>query len=333
MCHILLDGEKRMSDSPLWLRITIISLALLFFAGCQSRQQAVELYVDAVMLKELNENEKAVQKLDKAITIDKHFSLAHSLLGEIYEQMKDYPKAAASYQNATQLNPWSFKDYFSLGRVYQTMKEFTLAVNAYRRAAQLKPDHLEANLNTAKCLYQINDYNEALVYGKKAEQINPDIGELQQLLGNIYDSQKDYEQSVRSYKRALEINGNDPAVMMSLAIAYLRTNRNEPAKELLKTVTRLQPANSSAWQYLGYCFLRLDDLNQAIVNYRKAIEINSRDWEAYRGLGVAYMLTALNDDDAGLKTQAIELWRQSLNIKPDQPKRDRLVKLIEKYSK
>ncbi|MFH1370842.1 MAG: tetratricopeptide repeat protein [Planctomycetota bacterium] len=322
-----------MSDRRLRLYITIICLTLLFTAGCASRQQAVELYVDAITLKEHKENEKAVQKLNRAVEIDKNFSLAHSLLGEIYEQMKDYPQAVASYETATQLNPWSFKDYFSLGRVYQTMKEFTLAVNAYRRAAQLKPDHLEANLNSAKCLYKINDYNEALVYGKKAEQINPDISELHQLLGQIYDSQKDYEQAVRSYKRALEINANDPAVMMSLAIACLRTNRNEPAKELLTNVTQLQPDNSSAWQYLGYCFLRLNEVDRAIVNYRKAIEINNQDWEAVRGLGVSYMLVAIKDDDPDLKKQAVELWRQSLSIKPDQPRRDRLVELIEKYSK
>ena len=322
-----------MSDRRLRLYITIICLALLFSAGCASKQQAVELYVDAVSFRELNENEKAVQKLNLAVKADNRFSLAHSLLGEIYEQMQDYRRAAASYENAARLNPWSFRDYFSLGRVYQTMKEFALAVNAYRRAAQLRPDHLEANLNTAKCLYQIKDYNEALVYGKKAERINPDIGELHQLLGHLYDSQKDYEQAVRSYKRALEINGNDPAVMMSLAVAYLRTSRNEPARELLATVAQLQPDNSSARQYLGYCFLRLDDVNQAIVNYRKAVEINRDDWEAYRGLGVAYMLTAIKDDDPGLKTQAVELWRQSISIKPDQPRRDRLVELIEKYSK
>ena len=102
---------------------------------------------------------------------------------------------------------------------------------------------------------------------------------------------------------------------------------------MFTTVTQLQPENSSAYQYLGYCYLQLDDVNQAIDNYRQAIKINNQDWEAYRGLGVAYMTKALAEEDAGLKAQAVELWRQSLSIKPDQPRRDRLIKLIEKYSK
>jgi hypothetical protein len=45
------------------------------------------------------------------------------------------------------------------------------------------------------------------------------------------------------------------------------------------------------------------------------------------------MTRAIKNDDAVLKAQAVDLWRQSLSIKPDQPRRDRLVKLIEKYSK
>jgi hypothetical protein len=44
------------------------------------------------------------------------------------------------------------------------------------------------------------------------------------------------------------------------------------------------------------------------------------------------MIKATKDNDASLKAQAVELWRQSLSIKPDQPRRDRLIKLIERYS-
>ena len=125
-----------------------------------------------VELRELNDNDKAIDKLNQAAKADKRFSLAISLLGEIYEQKQEYQKSAAAYGAATRLNPWSFRDYFSLGRVYQTMKEFTQAVKAYRRACELKPNNFEANLKTAQCLYEVNDYNQAIVYGKRAEKID-----------------------------------------------------------------------------------------------------------------------------------------------------------------
>ena len=340
----------------------LLFLNLLFSAGCAHEQQAVELYVDAVMLNELDENEKAVEKLDSAVRLNKRFSLAYSLLGDIYQKIKDYEKSAASYEQATKLNPWSFKDYFNLGRVYQTLKKFAQAVKAYVRACELRPDHLNAHIGAAKSYYELKDYNNALVYGQQAVQIDPNVSEIQEILADIYGLQKDYDQAIRSYKRALEINSNNPEVMTSLAVAYLKINRNEPAKELLTSVIQTQPDNNTACQHLGYCYLRLYNqtvksykttspadgndleikasmtkyLEKSIKSYSRAIEINDKDWQAHRGLGVAYMLRGKNEDgttDETLKAKAIQQWHLSLDIRPNQPHRERLLKLIRRYSK
>jgi len=69
-----------------------------------------------------------------------------------------------------------------------------------------------------------------------------------------------------------------------------------------------------------------------IESYGRALEIDDKNWEARRGLGVAYMLKALSDEDQVLKAKAVEQWHLSLDIKPDQPRRERLLRLIRKYS-
>ena len=53
------------------------------------KQQAVELYVDAVTLAEAGENQKAIEKLNLVLTSENDFSLAYSLLGEIYYKTRD----------------------------------------------------------------------------------------------------------------------------------------------------------------------------------------------------------------------------------------------------
>jgi tetratricopeptide (TPR) repeat protein len=343
--------------------LLVVFLIFLFLSGCSPKQQAVDLYVDAVMLRELNENEMAVEKLNKAVGLNERFSLAHSLLGEIYQEQGDYERSAASYERATELNWWSFKDYFNLGRVYQVMKKFAQAVRAYVRACEIKPEHLEAHLNAAESFYELKEYDSALAYGERAQQIDPNVSKVQKILGDVYESQKDYEQAICSYKRALEIDSNDTEVMVSLAVAYLRTNRNEPAKELLRLVVGTEPDNNRAYQYLGYCYLRFYEqavqaykreskrqdsdaevlnslakeaeqvVEKALESYNKAIAINDKDWEAYRGIGVANMIRALKEGNDMLKSKAVYQWRLSLKINPEQPRRERLDRLIEKYSK
>ncbi len=327
--------NREINAVGMFLLAVTIAVMLLSLVGCASPGKEIDLYVDAVMLRQQGENQKAVEKLGAAVQVNERFSLAHSLLGEIYQQMNDYQKSAASYEKATELNPWSFQDFFGLGRVYQVMKQFAKAVRAYARACELKPGHLEAHVGAAKCYYEIEDYNNALVYGRRAEQIDPDVSEIRKLLGDIYQSQKDYSQAIRSYKRALEVDSNNPEIMTSLAVAYLRNgaNYNEPARELLTSVIQIQPDNGPAYRYLGYCYLLLKDIDKSVASYSRAVEINDKDWEAHRGLGVAYVMKSADDQDPTLKTRAVEHWRRALEIRPDQPRRQKLLRLMEKYSK
>ena len=68
--------------------------------------------------------------------------------------------------------------------------------------------------------------------------------------------------------------------------------------------------------------------------YSKAIEIDQKDWDAHRGLGVAYILKGKTESgkvDSQLKDKAIYQWRRSLQINPNQIRGDKLRKLIAKY--
>lgn len=166
------------------------SLMLLPLAGCGQKQGAVSLYVDAVALRDAGQNRAAVEKLDAAVKSDPDFTLAHSLLCEIHQEMGDYDRSAAACTIAVQLNPWSFEDQFNLGWSFLMMKRYELAARAFSRACEIEPDHLAANVNAAMSYYEIRDYRRALFYGKRIRQIDPNtegiddfINDVQQALG------------------------------------------------------------------------------------------------------------------------------------------------------
>jgi hypothetical protein len=122
-----------------------------------------------------------------------------------------------------------------------------------------------------------------------------------------------------------------PQTSLQLAYGHLKTGRFQLAKEMLASVITAQPNNSTAHQYLGYCNLKLGDIDEAIENYATAVDLNGADWEAHRGLGVAYMVKARSDSDSDLAGKAVEQWRISLDIKPDQVNGWVLAKMIETY--
>lgn len=331
-------------------RIPRIVSALLLAAGvfsllgCASGPRAADLYVDALVLKETGQADQAVEKLDAAVKADPRFSPAYSLLGDLYQQAKDYENSARAYRKAAELNEWSFYDYFNLGKVYQIMERFADAVQAYVRACELDPDHFRAHLNTSRCYYELEQYDSALEYGSMARAIDPNVSDVEQVLGDIYEAKLDYDQAIASYRRALELEGNRPDIMMSLAVAYLRSARYNHAEELLSRVVEMQPENSQAHQYLGYCHLRLREQKQddearltevekAVQSYRRAIQIDDSDWMAHKGLGVALMMKMLATEDEQLKATALGHWKKSLQLNPDQPNSRKLRKLLSLYSR
>lgn len=348
--------------------IAILSITLIFiFSGCGGLGKGgepIEFYVNAITMQEMGRQQDAIDNLNIAIEKQEDFSLAYSLKGDIYQQMGDYEKSTTAYEKAAELNPWSFHDFFNLGKVYQMMKDFVKAAGAYAKACELEPNHLDAHLNTAKCYWQLGQYDQALLYGKQAQKINPDSPELHEVLGEIYQKKDDQESAISSYKRALELDSGNPDVMTSLGISYLKADRTEPARELFESAVKIDPQNSKSLRYLGYCYLKfyeqsgakyrqalqegnenkqyLEELKResenllalALENYRMAVNANSEDWDAHRGLGVAYIIEGKTDDgtvEEINKQKAITHWRISLQINPEQPRADKLRDLIAKY--
>lgn len=295
----------------------------------EQRSMAISYYVDAMMLNDLSDHQEALKKLDMATELDNGFTLAYSMKGDIYQKLQDYPASAAAYEKATELDPWSFKDFFNLGGVYEVMTEWVKAVKAYVAACNLDATHYQAHYKAAKCYYELKDYQPSKEYAQKAKAIDPNQAETEILLGDLLGLEKNHTEAIDSYRRALELEGNNPKVMVSLAAAYLRTSRFSAAKELLTDVLAGDPNNGLACQYMGFAQLKLKETDLAVENYKKAVQINDNDWMAHKGLGVAYMLQSIKNNDEKLKALAMEQWGISLQIKPDQPE---LKKLTEKYA-
>ena len=243
------------------------------------------------------------------------------------------------------------------------MQRWAQAVRVYVQACELRPDHVKAHVNTSRCYQELEDYDNALTYGQRAEQINGNLSEVQEVLGDVYEAKRDHDQAISAYKRALEIDSGNSRIMTSLARSYLRSQQVEPAEELLVSAIGIDARNGRAHKLLGYCYLQYYDrltesyteardsdadkahlksiwgqgrekVLRAIENYKRAIAIDEQDWDAHRGLGVAYMIEGKTENDTidqEKKDMAIFYWRTSLQINPDQPRGDRLRKLIAKY--
>ncbi len=296
----------------------------------RSKDEAVSMYVEAIMLNDLDKREEAIRQLNLALELDPTFAMAYSFKGDILQGMSKYEDSANAYEQASIYDPSSFKDFYSLGNVCRIIKQWARAAKAYVSACTLDPQNYPAHLRAALCYYELKDYNTSLTYAQKAKELDPNQADPELLLGDLFEAREDHIQAINAYRRALELEGNNPEVMISLARAYLRSSRYSAAKELLNGVISKNPDSGMAHQYLGYAQLRLKETEEALESYRNAVQIDENDWMAYKGLGVAYILISIkNQNDDKLQALALEQWNISLQINPKQPK---LVQLIKQYS-
>src|SRR3954467_14271935 len=88
-----------------------------------------------------------------------------------------------------------------------------------------------------------------------------------------------------------------PAAEPTVAAAAARLQAQDPggAARILEAVTAREPANLRAWRMLGSAYQQGKELDKALATYRRALEIDPNDAQAFYGIGTVYALKA----DAG----------------------------------
>lgn len=307
-------------------------LTVWLLGGCASKEErAVDLYLDAVMLGELGQDKLAIEKLQGVIELNERFTLAYSELGRAYQAVGDLDGAAAVLEKATELDPKSFPDQLDLAKVYQEQGRFALAGAAYARAGELKPDDLSVQLEAARCFLKAERPAKAMSHCEAARELDKTSREAAVLLAHIHEGQKAYGKAAEVYRQMLAIEAENADLMQGLGLAYVKNGEFELARDAFTSLVKVRP-DGVALRNLAFSFLNLGNPDEAIKTYDKALALDAEDWEAHRGMGVAYMVKAGQTDDEQFKAVAVQHWREALAINPDQPKRQTLEKLIREHS-
>ena len=167
---------------------------LLIFTGCSMNpfggNTAVEHYVNALSAEQAELYEDAVAELEKAVEADHEFSLAHSMLGDLYRQQGNYEKAAHAYRRA-----------YDLFKHDETYKQNT--INAFVAYGDER--------------YASYNHDDAVEAFREAFKIDPTNVDTKQKLADAYNRRgidhKDwerYEKAVLDFKEALRLFPDNP---------------------------------------------------------------------------------------------------------------------------
>jgi len=86
-----------------------------------------------------SEHEKAVMYFRRALTLDRSFLSAWTLMGHEYVEMKNTHAAIESYRRAVDVNRKDYRAWYGLGQTYEVLEMHYYALFYYQRAASLRP--------------------------------------------------------------------------------------------------------------------------------------------------------------------------------------------------
>ncbi|MCL2701886.1 MAG: tetratricopeptide repeat protein [Phycisphaerae bacterium] len=282
----------------------------------------------------------ALAELDKALQADPTLSVAHAATGDIHRRQGNIEMARQAYEAACSANPYYFKPHYNLGVLYQQLAEaaetdslfqkyLLRACELYLRANAIKTNDYDTNLNLAACYFQLGKYHQAEEYCQAAIAIDDDRPQAWSNLAIIYDNQNKLTEAIAAYRQALERDVHQPRLHMNLAASYLRQGWVKDAVASFKAAAVMDKTLVEPHLQLGACYYRLKDLNNAQASYEHAASLAPKNAEAFRGIGIVCMAKYIADkDNPDLREQALDAWKRSLQLKPNQPD---LVKLLEKY--
>lgn len=147
----------------------------------EAQRQAQSLVQQARELYKNDEDERALEVLKQAITLDPNHAEAHlrlgmslAALGKKDESEEQYKKALELFKKKIQNESKDSADYFYLGEAYNFLHRDEDAVRAYRQATQLKSDDEETWYQLGSSLNKLARYTEAITAFQKALELQPE---------------------------------------------------------------------------------------------------------------------------------------------------------------
>ncbi len=180
-----------------------------------------------------------------------------AMLGQAYEQAREYGKAAESFQKALELDKNNLDYTRALGQNLLYNERYDEALKQFQAVANADPQDGTAYLRMGQIYRQKRQYDLALESLKKAQALAPDSLEVPYNMALLYEARGRQDEAVTVLKKLLEDTSKPPgtdytareknnrAVFIERLGFLYRSQENYPAaEESFRKMEELDPENA-----------------------------------------------------------------------------------------
>jgi Flp pilus assembly protein TadD len=227
--------------------------------------------------------------------------------GMANEHTGDHRGAERAYRRGLEIAPDDAELRNALGWTLFQDGRTAEAVAEYERALAVDPGHAKSHNNLALALVELGRLEEAASHFETSLELAPraeiysDLGFTMARLGKAEEARADYE-------KALELDPNCASAHFNLAVTFVQTGNFGEAESHYRQALPGRPT-AETHNGLGYVLARQGRTDEAIAEFRKAIDVDAKFTPAYNNLGDALATQ-------GKFEEAEQSYRRSLAEKP-----------------
>lgn len=235
-----------------------------------------------------NEFDECLKVIEEVIKeTNNHNDVASYIKGLILRSKGEVIKSLEVFKWSQRLNPVSMEVVKQVGRCLHLIGRSKSAIDVYEQALKLCPDDWEIWHCKGMCHTHRNELDDALESFHSANLIQKhDVTFIQQ--GEILLRKEDYKSAIDIYLEALEFSPENPDILTTLGLLYLRLSENLKSFQYLGNALTLDPVNTKALLATGSIIQDRSDHDAALLKYRIVAVHNPNSAQLWNNIAMCF---------------------------------------------
>ena len=249
----------------------------------------------------------ALALLAKGLAKNPKSAPGYAVQGEIYEESRNWPEAAASYTNALKNDPSNAAYWYELGKIRFLAKQYQPAVEAFQTSVKYDGTNPSAYYLLGGSYFNMKDDKHAYDAYQAAIKLKPDAAYYYWSARSLANQGK-LDLAIKDYEAAVKLDSAKVSYQAGLGSAYYQAGRYTDAETALQRALAADNKNAEVAYNLSLTEYKLNKQTQALDYAQKAVALDGTDADYAYNLGLV-----LGDTSPDL---AVTAYRNAIKLDP-----------------
>ena len=204
-------------------------------------------------------------------------------------RQKLYDTAVRKLKLAAETDPTNYKAWSNLGMIYKDQKKWDEAANAFTKATELHNDDASFHYELGLALQEAKKLDQAKTEYEASLKIQRSF-RTHFRLGTVLQAQEKFREADAEYRKAVELNPRFVEPYIRLGYLYLDHDYDKEAVQVFQAGVTANDSDGEVHLGLGSALQKSKQYDDAVKEFRKALERNGDLFMAVYDLGMTYKM-------------------------------------------